>query len=634
MSGNDKERIEKLKQSLYSKQNGPQVDPTERQALSAHEDTVEDDWKQKVREAAGRSTGPRIWRKLVLGGAGIFLLIALGISAYFFLGGLNFVSADNVEVSIDGPVSVGGGEELSFDVIVTNNNNEHLENVVMVVEYPSGTRSAENVEEELSRRTQQLNNISPGETVRTNMKAALFGEIDSEQTVRIVLEYNLPDSSGQFAKTIEYPVTMSSAPLVMEIVRPEDVFSNQTVDFEIRIESNSNTVLENILLHANYPFGFTFVSSDVDPTFGNNTWLIDDLEPREEMVITLSGRIEGNENEERTVDFSVGVQSSDNEKAIAATFARKQEVIRISRPLVDARVLIGGSSSSSGFLGNTVQGQVEWENTSGETLRNVEIGLLLTSSILNESSVTVKNGGFYQSLTNRISWDKNTTSSLSEVEPGERGAFGFSFATFPPTDSLYRSARNPSVDFVVEAEGQKPNGASVFVATESDFRINSDTVLLSEGLRSSGPFANSGPYPPRVEQNSTYTVHWKVNNSFNSLEQTEMRAILPPYVEWRGQTSPGGENVQFSPSTREVVWTLGDVSAGAGFSRAARDVYFQIGFTPSANQEGDRPDIVGDTFFKAIDAFTKATLTAQLSELSTAVPNDPAHGLESGRVTN
>src|SRR3990167_5906971 len=70
----------------------------------------------------------------------LFVISAAG-AAFVFFGGANFISSENVDIKVVGPVSIGGGQETSFDINVLNNNNTNLDSVSLLVEYPAGTRS-------------------------------------------------------------------------------------------------------------------------------------------------------------------------------------------------------------------------------------------------------------------------------------------------------------------------------------------------------------------------------------------------------------------------------------------------------------------------------------------------------------
>ncbi len=55
----------------------------------------------------------------------VFFILAALIAVFVFLGGGNLVSSKNVDITVVGPISVPGGQEVAFDINIVNNNN-HL----------------------------------------------------------------------------------------------------------------------------------------------------------------------------------------------------------------------------------------------------------------------------------------------------------------------------------------------------------------------------------------------------------------------------------------------------------------------------------------------------------------------------
>ncbi|KKR28241.1 MAG: hypothetical protein UT61_C0054G0013, partial [Candidatus Woesebacteria bacterium GW2011_GWA1_39_8] len=105
----------------------------------------------------------------------VFFVVAAGIAAFVFLGGSNLVSSRNVDVQVSGPLSIPGGQEVSFDIDVVNNNNVDLNAASLLVEYPEGVRSPLDFSKELGRERFDLGTIKSKESRRQNIKAVFFG---------------------------------------------------------------------------------------------------------------------------------------------------------------------------------------------------------------------------------------------------------------------------------------------------------------------------------------------------------------------------------------------------------------------------------------------------------------------------
>ncbi len=99
--------------------------------------------------------------------------------------------------------------------------------------------------------------------------------------------------------------------------------------------------------------------------------------------------------------------------------------------------------------------------------------------------------------------------------------------------------------------------------------------------------------------------------------------MLPPYIKWLGLVSPGSEKVDYDAGTGKVVWTVGNISSGAGTVAPAREVSFHISMMPSVDQIGAEPSLLSDSLLMAKDSFTLTNVSDSFSGLSTRLSNDP-----------
>jgi hypothetical protein len=157
--------------------------------------------------------------------------------------------------------------------------------------------------------------------------------------------------------------------------------------------------------------------------------------------------------------------------------------------------------------------------------------------------------------------------------------------------------------------------------------------MLSQATYSTGPFKNHGFMPPKADQKTTYTITWTATNSSNDVLGAEIRGNLPSNVKWLNVVSPTNESVTWNPDQNEVVWRVGDLVAGTGSTKPARQVSFQVELQPSVSQIGIIPDLVTNNRMTAIDSFTNATLSASTLSLTTRLPNDPNFTDQQSRVT-
>ncbi len=262
----------------------------------------------------------------------------------------------------------------------------------------------------------------------------------------------------------------------------------------------------------------------------------------------------------------------------------------------------------SGF-GQVIPVVLKWQNTLPDKIVNNRVEVTLSGNALDRTNVTTGNGGFYQSVDNKIFWDKNTTNILASLFPGDSGQVAFNIASLPDNVTT-RALRNPHIDLHVVMTGDRSGTDSSQVSSTENMtiKISSTMSLLAQSFRDVGPFSNTGPIPPKADNESTYTITWTMTNTTNDLKDAKAVTTLPVGVTWKGQTSPGNERVTYDANTRVVTWSAGAISAGVGFSSSPRAASFKVGIVPSINQIGSPAFLTSETSVTAADTYTEKTI--------------------------
>ncbi|HEY4499416.1 MAG TPA: hypothetical protein VJH94_05170 [Candidatus Paceibacterota bacterium] len=601
---------------------------------------VPSEWKEEEPQGFGRyehllsKSGP-IMKKILIAAIGFFL-VSGAFAAYVFFGGLNRVSTDNIEIAVTGPSSIGAGEPLSFEFTIKNKNNVDLEVAHLLVEYPIGSRTADQSLSELLRESESLGTIDAGASMTRTKQVTLFGEADSTQRIIISLEYRVKDSSATYFKEQNYDVIISTSPVRMTINSVKEAVSGNEMEISVEVVSNSATIVSGLMLKVDYPFGFTFSTASPVPTFGNNTFMLGDLNPADRRIIRIRGKVTGQEGEDRLFRVTLGLPDKRDNRQIGTVFLSSTESIAIKRPFVSASLSLNGSSDDVFTIeaGQSVRGEIAWTNNLPSRIVDLEIQVKLTGSSLNRLSISSQSGGFYRSIDNIIIWDKTTSGNFAVVEPGESGVASFTFSSLPVSSLLYSGARGNEISIDVSIQARRLSDVSVSEqissGTSKKVRISSNLALTGRSLYYSGPFSNQGPIPPVVERNTTYTLVWSLTNTLNSASGIKVEAVLPGYISWLNNVS-AGESVRFDPATRRVVWDVGDVPATAGFSGPPREVSFQVSFVPSLSQRETSPTLLGESVVTGVDRYNSASLRASAPVVTTRI-SDGDQKIDQGKV--
>ncbi len=628
-----KSKIDSIKDSLYSR-NADSLFLKKRHEVSEDVATKAPSiWK--IEEERPESTVTIPYAKILLG-AFIFFVLALGFAFYKFFAGSNTVSGDNIDIAVSGPTSIAGGEELSLDIQVKNNNNIDLKVVDLHVEYPDGTRDPLDLSKDLKRYSEVLGDIKIGQSMHRTVKAVLFGQENTQQIVKVTVEYRIAGSNAIFNKEKDYNVLISSSPVNIKVTGAGEINANQQTDFTVDVTSNSLTTLKGLILKVDYPFGFNLNSANPKPTTSDGTIFdIGDLEPRAHRTIRISGIIQGQDREERVLKFTVGTPDKNDYKTIGTPFAMYTASVTLKKPFIGLTMLIDQNSAKEVAIdpGSKISANINWQNNLPDKVTDMTIKIKFTGQTLDKSSMSVDNG-FYSSVDNTITFDKNGISEIGTVNPGDEGNMRFDFATLIPSLNSSISFGNAKILMDISVYGSTIGGASPYLlfSDTKTLKISSGLKLLARGFRTVGPFENSGPFPPKVDNESTYTITWTATNSYNNTSNVRVSAILPPNVKWKGFTSPDTEKISYDNGRGEVVWDVGNMRSGTGSTYPARDVSFQVGITPSITQVGAVLNLLNESTVSGIDDFSGDRIGEIKVPVTTNITSDPAYIEDIGKV--
>ncbi|MDP2651252.1 MAG: hypothetical protein Q8O98_01525 [bacterium] len=554
----------------------------------------------------------------------IFFFAALAVTAYVFFGGANFVSTKNVDIKVLGPTTARAGDILELGISVANGNNADLEVANLSIQYPQGTRNAEDSLQALTYVREELGEVRAGREVTRTARSVLFGEEGEVKEIKISVEYKIKGSNATFYKDKVYEIIIGEAPVTMTVSQPDLITSGDTLTTIITVTPSSTEILKNVMVRAEYPYGYTPLESTPEALSNGNLWSLGDLAPGSKKTLTIRGRLVGENEEERTFRFYVGVAEAGLVgERFSTTLTSTLETVAIKRPSVFVALELNGESGSSYVApaGQSISGSVRFVNNLPDKIVNPKVEVKFSGSALDQMSVDAQDG-FYDSRTNTITWDIVSSGSAPEIGSGGSGSVRFRFSS---GGEIPAGSANQAIEVTASLTGTslEAGARQIAVSDSSSVKVSSEINLASKALYSAGPFENSGPVPPKVETETTYTIIWTAGNTQNDINGTRVTAALGPNVEWLGASSVNGESVSYNASTRTVVWDIGTLASGAGFSTALREAAFQISLTPSASQAGTAPTLVNSVTLTGTDSFTSEAVSVSNYAINTRLASDP-----------
>jgi hypothetical protein len=566
-----------------------------------------------------------------------FFIVAGSLAAFMILNKKQTVSPENVSISVFGPVSLRGGEVLSLQVLVENKNGVALKNADLLVEFPEGARYPNQPDKVFERFHKTLGTIAAGEVRTETVKVVLFGEEKSIKDLVITAKYQIEGSDAKFLKNKKYAVTLTAPALTVKTELLAEATAGQEVTFLTDIESNSPSPVKGALLQIDYPQGFVFGNSVPAPSFGDNAWKLGDMVFGDKRRIEIKGIIRGEDAQEKVFRVHAGIAKSDTSTAFDTVFSSLLRGLIIKKPFLGVEIAVNGNANPD-FVLNRPSGEAAllWRNNLPDKIIDGQIEASIKGAIVNRNTISPKDNGFYRSTDDVIFWDKRTSESLGVIPAGGKSGVGFSFAILPLVSHDNVVFRNPEIEIAVSVKGKRvsennvPEEINSFVTKK--FKVATTLQFAARSVYYVGPFQNTGPVPPKAQNETTYTIMWSIRNTANDVSGATVKAVLPPYVEWKDLVSPNGANLTYNPVSHEILWNMGKIQAGTGYEIAPQEVSFQVGINPGLAQVGKTPNLISKTTLNGKDDFSGVTIEHTLFPLSTMLSTDPQFDVRNAEV--
>ena len=539
-------------------------------------------------------------------------VVLVGIAG-FWLWQKNSYSKEILKLEILAPSETTMGEEIAYVVKYKNNGDVRLQDPVLIFEYPTGAVLSGDQD---TRVTQSLDDIYPGQEQNFSFTGRLLGKEGEIKEARALLQYTPRNLNAQFESETVATTVISHAPLSFELDLPSRMETGQEFSFALNYFSNSDYPLSDLRIKIEYPEGFSFTEASPSP-IGESEWNIGLLNKAEGGRISIKGLLEGEVQEAKILKATLGVWKE-------GTFTLLKEATRgieITRTRLVISQEVNGSANYVASPGDTLHYVISFKNVSEKTLENLFLVTSLEGRPFDLSSVKSDTGTFQQG-DNSVIFESKNTSKLRFLGKGEEGKVEFwvnlkeEWETFSSQDKSF-VARNRIILSDVTEEFE--------VKVSSKLEINQTAYFQDE------VFGNQGPLPPQVGLPTTYTVIWQAKNVYNDVQNVKVRSILPVGVNLTGSVFPEAAPLTFDQVSREVVWEVGNMSAGTGPFETAPSVAFQIRFTPLSSQQRNVAQLIGETRIQADDVFTERSLSATDSPIDTKLPDDdsvtPAMGV-------
>ena len=617
---NNASALEELRQKLYANAAPPSFPAPSSTAQIGSTPNI-DAWQEKSPPAPKKKVA---WSVLFLIGALVIFAGALGTAAYFLVFGGGAISTDHVSISVAPLPSLRSGDVATLLVTVKNENPTTISSTHLSIVFPESTRSVDDPLLSYPRYDEELADIAPGASVTRTVRAVLSGAEGEVLTLPLKLEYKTEGSNATFVKEETHEVVVTSSPLSLRVSVPAQATAGQEIALQVVVHSDASVPMENIVVSAEYPFGFVPAKTGLSTTL----FEVGTLAPGKDATVTVRGTLTGEDTDERVFRFAVG---SKGVNGLGLTYATGQGSVMLSHPFLSTTLAINSNSGADIVIpsSQSASGQLQWVNTLASDIVDAQILVKLTGEALDVESVSAS-GGFFRSVDSTLVFSRDTSPGLARLAPNASGNGSFSFST--KSREAMQRLRNPAITATITISGRTSKSGNAPVSETATvtrtIQVATDLGVTVRSSRLDSTFKNTGPIPPQPNVESTYTILMDLNSSVNSVAGAAVKGTLPPYVRFVGPTSPTDGSITYDSNTRVVTFLAGEVPAGGVLKRGA----FQVALLPSTSQRGTSPVLMSAVSYTGTDRFTKRLLEGSLPSVSTQTMGDAGYQGTQGEV--
>jgi len=571
---------------------------------------------------------------------GIFVLIAaVGYIYYLLLP----PPTPNVVITFSDPGTIVIGQEFPLVMTVSNESKSVLQDAILNISLPNGFSF---VGEDSTQRvmpitvgtlsSQTINPpLAPIEIVADPTLAGV------SQTIGAQLTYQTGATAAtQFQNTANTTFSVGSqSALSLNYVAPSGIFSGQNFDIAVNYQNNTDAALQGVQLTMQYPPAYHFVSSSSTAPTGaaNNIWNLGAIAANATGTLIITGNIVGPTAAQYQMPGTIGATFSGHNYPAASQSAN---FVVTPSPLSLA-IALNNSSTYVAGLSDSLDYEITYTNNSNIAFQSVNISAVLVGSMYDFS--TLKTTGSFSSQSNTVTWYAANTPQLASLAPGQSGTLEITISTKKAFPIKLPSDKNYALSITAKAQSPTvpPNtaGANTTSIITLTSKMGGVLKLASNGFydEASTSITNVGPYPPKVNQPTQYTIHWAITNYSTDAQNVTVSAYLQSGSTFTGvATSTGLASTSlptYDAGTGLITWTIPFIPATAGVISPPVQTVFQITNTPAINQVGQAVTLLGPATITATDAYTSSTVQGTAAAVTTDLTADPSLVGQGGDVT-
>ena len=533
----------------------------------------------------------------------IFFLFFLFFLSIGFVIYQTYFKANKIEILVQSPATVLAGEKFKIETKIVNHSPFPLNDASLKLILPEDSRTSDFKKEKFV--SKFLGDVSKKSEIKTDFSLRLFGPSSKIKVLKLVLSWEKPGFKINFKKEKEVKIEISEPMVGLDFFTPKEVLPETEFSFSLKYQNNSSKFLKNLVIKFSFPEDFKII--ETSPKLNGNLFLVKEISPFEIRKIDLKGKFSSFVSEKKNIPLVAEISFLREDENIL--IERKEgNVILVPSPLA-LKILPSFDEKKPIRLGQTLRFKIYYQNNTQIALKNLVVKAKIDSNLFDYK--TLKTDGEFSLRKKEITWLEALKESLKTLSPSQQDFVEFEISLkkefVPKTEDDFNKTIEIESEITTLTVPYYLQAKKLISKAKVSFKLQTKTELICKALfyDASSGILNQGPFPPKVDKTTNFTIHWEIKNYFNDLENVEIRTFLPENVVSTGifKTNTSFEPI-YNERTKELVWRLEKIEKGAGVIKEKPYLIFQIALTPSPVQKGRFVNLENEVVFSGIDNFT------------------------------
>ena len=617
-------------------------------------------------------------KKLIFAVLFLILSVVLAVAYFMYLKGQQSFDNEKVNIEIKAPSEISSGEEIAFVIEYKNDTGVKLKNPKITFFAPEKfifISSDKKPTEEGLVLGWNIDDLSAGESGKIKLFGRVTGNKNSEHKFNSKISYtpnnfNYEFQSADDLSKIKIKITAVSFDLSVKCT--EEIITGGEVNCLIAYKNISVYDFSKINIKVYFPEGFSVISTEPEIVGGTNNliWSVENVNPETSGELNIKGNLTGDKNKEKEIEAVIEIFGSEEDPLEQIS---EKAIIKIQEVPIVLKQTVNALESFSVNKGEEMEYRIKFKNISDQEIKGLVINSELEGNV-DFDSLEVNNGS-YDDKSNKIIWSAFNVPKLAIFKPGDEDEVSFKIKAGDYFDIKSVEDKNFIIKNKVTISSFNFNDNEEKIEKEiaSDemvVKINSFLFIKTKGyFNDDGRIKNTGVIPPEVGKETTYTIHWNLNNLLGDIKNVKITSVLPDNIKWtgnyinsNGEISLGDENngtyspedfesledsesgeesekyliteerFYYNPITREIVWEILELSANTGLVSPSKEIVYQVSVIPEDSDIGETIKIMNEVGVIGFDEFTNKEIITLESELTTKLPDDYSIGPKEGIV--